>query len=669
MARRIDRWSAIAVSALLLAALFQPPAYAEDPAEGERWDTLIKVRSAGGVIASESLEASQAGLEVLKADGNAIDAAIATTFAIGVTRPEMCGIGGGGFLVYRGADGSTAALDFRETAPAAMHENTFNKASDGGATSERKPGIHNDRVASGHTVVGVPGVVAGMDEALKELGSGNLSLAQLIAPAERLAREGIYVSSNLAGWFVFDQIDPFRRIANYPESARLYGGRFVHTPFPYDRTGQREPDALRFKQLDYAKSLRQIMDHGPDAFYEQHDYPHPILPGLTTPSIGKLIVSDMATAEESAKLNPVLMAKTNGQPNDVGLIEAEDLANYEPKWKTPLRDRYRDHQVIAMPPPGAGMVAIEILNLLENFNLASFGHSSADHIHALAEAQKLAWADRKKYLADPDFPYDYDGDGTTESVPVDVLTSKRYAQQRVSEIDMGTAKSVSQYGHGTLTPPHGGSHTTHLSVIDRDGNAAAITCTLNSPFGSGVIAPGTGFFLNNELADFDWTWEGITPANAPGDGKRPASSMSPTIVVKAEQPVLVTGGAGSTAIILGVVQNILNVVDFNLDIFHAIDAPRVDGAGFTFTSCGERLMIEHLRIADEFEAELTDRGHDICRLRGQQGSYADFPLIASAGTDPVTGERLAVSDPRALWTSPADQRVERDDQGPVGEKD
>lgn len=655
------------------------------PPEGSKFADLDKVRTAGGVVVSESPQASQAGINVLNAGGNAVDAAIATTFAIGVTRPEMCGIGGGGFLVYRGADGSTAALDFREAAPAAMDQNTFNQASSGGSTNKLKPGIHSAGI--GHTVVGVPGVVAGMDEAFQRLGSGNLEFAELIADAERYAREGIKVSNNVQFSYFFDATFFGAHLYNYPETVRIYGPGWAHGPTTYpfaeDPTAPGEPaEAAAFKQEDYAKSLRQIMEHGAEAFYEVRDFPVSRGQGRPKggpPSIGKLLVRDMASAEEKGKLNPVLLARTNGQPNDVGLIDAKDLASYEPIWRTPLVGQYRDHEVITMPPPSGGMVVLETLNLLENFDVASFGHSTTDHIHALAEAQKLAWADRNEYLADPDFEYDFDGNGVSEPVPTEFLTSKEYAQQRAAEIDMSggpdTARSVSQYGPGTLTPSEEGTNTTHLSVIDKDGNAASVTCSLEAYFGSGVVAPGTGFLLNSQLTDFDRTWpEGqAAPANAPAGGKRPRSSQSPTIVVKDGHPVLVTGGAGGATIPGGVVQQVLNVVDFDLDIFRAIDAARVDSVGYP--NCAPKLMIESRRIDDAVEAELVERGHTLCPIREAPASvvvpfygvsvvapsdYAGLPLIASAGTDLFTGERLGVSDPRAL-------KRDNYDQGPMGQ--
>lgn len=662
---RRPRLSRRVVSALLLAlclsvGLMPQAALAGHPEEGGRFFLFDEfdeqVRTPGGVVVSESAQASKAGLDVLDDGGNAVEAAIATTFAIGVTRPEMCGIGGGGFLVYRGADGTTAALDFRETAPERMNQYTFNEGE--GRTDTVSQGIHNE--LSGHTVVGVPGVVAGMDEALNELGSG-MSLRRLIAPAEKYAREGIRVTNSLQSWM----LSFADRLANYPETARIYGGRFVHGPIAYnpvrekvaevpgDPTAPGEPaGAAAFKQEDYAKSLQLIMEHGRDAFYKVGDYPHPILgAALPQPSIGKLIVEDMATAKQQGEINPVLLAKTDGMPNDIGLITKEDLESYEPVWRTPLVSHYRDHEVISMPPPAGGMVVTEILNLLENFDLSSFGHSTADHIHALAEAEKLAWADRAAYLADPDF----------ENVPVPLVTNKGYAKQRAREIDMGEAKTVAQYGDGTLPPPDRGTHTTHISVIDRDGNAVAVTCSLELPFGSTVVAPGTGFVLNGQLDDFDWTWGNdlSAPANAPAGGKRPRSSMSPTIVVEDGQPLLVTGGAGGPTIIGGVVQNIVNVIDFGLDIWHAMDAARVDSValpGSAPDTCAVgSLAVEQPRISGSVLETLNLRGHTIClagRTDARNLGYANLPVIQSAGTDLLTEERLGASENR----QPADNQ-------------
>jgi gamma-glutamyltranspeptidase/glutathione hydrolase len=701
---RIRRFARAAVAALttlgtvaVTQALDSPAA----PPEGERYSKLRLVRTTGGVVSSVSAQASAAGIEILDRGGNAMDAAIATTFAIGVTRPDYCGPGAAGHLVYRAADGTVAALDFREAAPQAMGPNTFNLAFDGkGPTNQLRPGAHRVDGGSGHLTVGVPGMVAGMDAAYRSFGSGTLRFDQLIAPAEKLARDGIMVTSGLTGNLIAFQ----PKFANYPESARLYGGSFAFSSASFQTLEQTSP--LVFRQAEYADSLLQIMAHGRDAFYKVEEYDDPILGSLRkVPSIGKLIVEDMKTAFDEGQRNPVLLARTAGEPNDIGLITALDLLNYQAKWKAPLVGQYRNHQVITMPPPASGMTVLEILNLLEHFKLADFGHSSADHLHVLAEAQKLAWADRLEYLADD-----------IATARVDLLTSKGYAQQRGREIDLANAKSIQDYGGArAIGAAPEGANTTHLSVIDSDGNAAAITCSLNAPFGSGVIAKGTGFFLNNELLDFDVCWQdaGVRPPddeddcraqgfppNAPGPGKRPRSSQSPTIVVKGGMPVLATGGAGAQSVPMGVVQNIVNVVDFGMDIFHAIDAPRMDAAAANAwwaamdpippnpdfepqENCASQILdhsylaLEHVRMSDEVLQELADdpatdvregRGHRLCLVDWRDG-YVGLPLLHSAGTDLRTGERLAVADPRAfqidVFRTPL---AYYDDQGPAGQQ-
>lgn len=662
---QMKKLSSFVVIFVLLTTI--PVAHASE--ESTRYDKLDKIATAGGVVVSDSSQASQVGIDILRDGGNAVDAAIAMTFATGVTRPDTCGLGAGGHLVYRGADGTFAALDFRERAPRAMQQNTFNMASEGGSANELRPGAHGVDGGTGHMIVGVPGVVAGMNEALEKLGSGEFKLADLIAPAEIYAREGIKVTFQLQA----SLLGANGKFENYPESRRLYYQKQIqHGPFAYAPLGLEDPTV--FKQEEYAKSLALIMKYGHKAFYRVAQYKE-------GPSVGKLIVEDMANAETEAKTNPVLLADTAGTPNDIGLITAKDLSSYEAIWKTPLVGNYRDHEVIAMPPPAGGMVGLEILNLLENFDLASFEHSSADHLHVMAEAQKLAWADRLAFLADPDF----------ESVPTELLTSEDYARQRASEIDMTRAQSIDDYASGhAVGSSNEGTDTTHLSVIDRDGNAVAVTCSLETPFGSGVIAKGSGFFLNSTLGDFDWSWDtDRPPANAPAGGKTPRSAQSPTIVVKDDQPLLVTGGAGGPTIILGVVQNIVNVVDFGMDVFHAIDAPRMDAANAHWwrfamdgtDDCGSKdlteshLALEHNRIDDAVEMELEalppdGRGHELCLVDSSDG-YVNIPLIQNAGTDLSTGEHVAVSDPRGFWvdTFGVPGLNYYTDQGPMGQEE
>jgi gamma-glutamyltranspeptidase/glutathione hydrolase len=553
---RVRRSLLVGPVALLLAI---SPAFA---GQGSRFRPAVTSR--GGVIATESMPAAQVGLEVLNSGGNAVDAAVATVFAIGVSRPQSCGIGGGGFMVYRSASGATAALDFRETAPAAVNPQTF-----------QGDGIY--RQFTGHKTVGVPGTVAGLHAALTRFGT--ISWADAIAPAESLARNGTVVDEPLHTAMEQNQ----QRLKMFPAAADIYlvGGE---TPYPVGST---------LVQRDYADSLALIAEQGPKAFYEGE--------------IAELIVEDM----EGSREDPVA-------PGDEGLMTADDLAAYEVKWRTPLIGKYRGHRVIAMPPPTSGGIAvIEMLNILEGFDIR-------------AEAQKIAFADRGQYVADPDF----------ENVPTRELISKRYAASRREEIERFRAKTYAPGNFGGSNDAEGADvefdrqvSTTHISVIDRWGNAVALTCTIEQEFGSAVVAPGAGFLLNNELTDFG----DPGTANEAEGGKRPRSSMSPTIVTLADSPVLVTGGAGGVRIIMGVMHAVVNTIDFKMDIAHALDAERMDAVR------GLPLEIEDARVSEADLAELERRGHQLIRL----GEYAIRPRVQAAA---AAKHRLreAVSDPRTV---------------------
>lgn len=521
------------------------------------------VTSARGVVASDHPLASAAGIAILNDGGNAMDAAVATVFAVGVVRPEMCGIGGGGFLVYRGADGVTAALDFREKSPGRGY--TFTRGlfdADSQAT-----------FGTGHNVIGVPGTVAGMAAAAERFGTR--PLAALLQRAIVLADEGFPVSPTTAA----HMSGTGNRMRLFPESARVY---LKADQRPYEAGEHLELD-------DYANSLRLIARDGRDAFYRG--------------AIAEAIVKDIQ------RLSPY--------PGDRGSMTLADLRDYQAVWRDPLIGTYRNHRVIAMPPPTSGGIAtIEALNILEGFDLAAFGQHSAHHLHVLAEAQKIAWADRNRYVADPAFV----------DIPA-ALTSKDYAARRRAEIDMRQARD---YGPAA---PESASHTTHVSVIDAEGNAVAVTCSIEQPFGSAVVAPGTGFLLNNQLTDFSEPGS----ANEPAPGKRPRSSTSPTIVVHRGRPVLVVGGAGGATIIMGAVQAVSNVADFHLDVAGALDAARIDARAY-----GSALAIEDARIAPEVMANLESRSHQLQRL----GEYAAVPIMNAAGIVPSTNQRQAATDPR-----------------------
>jgi gamma-glutamyltranspeptidase/glutathione hydrolase len=633
---------------VVLLSLIPSPAQAK---EGTRFREAVT--STEGVVASISDYASAVGVDVLDRGGNAIDAAVAMVFAVGVARPDFGGIGGGGFLLYRGADKRTAALDFREESPATPQFD---------ANVLAGPGMHHDTdnctlpFSSGHRVVGVPGVVAGMETALERYGSGRFTLGELITNggnnsrppyAYELARDGFAITWELTHWLFCEQ----NRLQYYPETRKTYG---------YNSGAG--PNGQPLVQADYARSLLLIAENGAEAFYQDAAFPDPIT-GLPRDSIARQIVADMTAAEQNASTNPNLLANAarwGGASNDKGFLKLSDFAAYEPIWRTPLKSTYRGHQIIAVPPPASGGVAaIEILNLLEGFPLGSeefdlntsleanadtsWAQSSANHLHLLAEAQKIAWADRHEYLADPDFRYDFDGDGDREPVPTKMLISKGYADQRRGEIDMGTASFGQE--PGSLE----GMHTNHLSVTDGEGNAVAVTTSLGGPFGSAVVAPGTGFPLGSEMEDFNMR-EPET-ANAPGPGKRPRSSQSPTIVVKDGQPVLVVGGSGGGAVPLGVVQMIVNVVDHGLSIAQAMDAERIETCAWTTGTTCSLLTIEAgegsstQRIPNAVLAELRSRGHTLNDL----GEYPDAtvpPILEAVGFNLATGRREAISDPR-----------------------
>jgi gamma-glutamyltranspeptidase / glutathione hydrolase len=565
--RRLPALLALLLLVLLLAGL--PTAHAR---EGSRFHAGVTGRL--GVVATESPAAARIGRQVLESGGNAVDAAVATVFALNVARPQSCGIGGGAFMVYRSRTGRTDTLDFRETAGAATTPTTFTG-----------PGLH--KTFTGHLTVGVPGVVAGMAAALDRYGTR--TLAGSIAPAERLARAGFRVPLSLQG----AAEDNAKRLATFPNTAALWlpGGEPIQ-------------QGTLLRQPELAATFRRIIRDGPDAFYRG--------------TIARQIVRDMRTPRP--------------QTRDAGLLTLQDFGAYRAVWRRPIAGTYRGRTVLGMPPPTSGGVAIqEMLNLLEGFDLRAAGRSSALADHLIAEAQKIAFADRGAYLADPGFV----------RMPLVGLVSKEYAALRRAEIDPNRAKTF-RAGSFALAPaaraagavetnPNGS--TTHVSVIDRRGNAVSLTCTIEQEFGSAVMAPGTGFILNNELTDFG----DPGTANAPAPGKRPRSSMSPEIVVQAGRPVLVAGGAGGARIIMGVLLPIIDTIDFGMTLPQAVDAERLDNQG------GAAINIEEARVDPAQLQALVARGHRLTR----EGEYGPRPRVQLAGIDPRTGVRTAVSDSRS----------------------
>ncbi len=566
------------LAGLAVAALAAVPSHA---VEGSRLHDAVSGRF--GVLATESPAAARAGRRILENGGNAVDAAVATAFAMGVARPQSCGLGGGGFLVYRSPTGKTAALDFRETAPAAFTNQTL-----------LPPGLH--KTFTGHLTVGVPGFVAGMNAVRARYGTQPLST--LIGPAEQLARQGFRVPTSMVGSLRANS----PRLKLFPAAAK----QFLHADGTELAIGE------KLVQPDLAATLRRIQRGGTRAFYRG--------------TIAKQIVADMQAPRPDT--------------GDPGLIRLDDLAAYRAKWRTPLTATYRSGQIIAMPPPTSGGIAIvEMLNILEGYDLAQLGQTAGQTVHLVSDAQRIAWADRNAYVADPDFV----------TQPTAQLTSQAYADTRRGEIDPfathafapGTPASARAAG-GDVNPQ---GSTTQISVIDRKGGAVSLTCTIEQEFGSAVVAPGTGFLLNNELTDFS----DPGTANEPGPGKRPRSSMAPTIVVRQGKPVLVTGGAGGARIIMGVLHSILGTIDFGQNLAQAADAQRFDDQG------SAKLEIEEERFAPETLTDLEARGYTLTRL----GEYGVRPRIQLAGLEPASGMASAVSDSRSDRGSLAARRAPR----------
>jgi len=490
-----------------------PPAPAPIIANAARF---LPVAARNGMVATQEKHATRVGVEILRQGGNAVDAAVAVGFAMAVTHPQAGNIGGGGFmLVHLAASNSTIAIDYRETAPAAMTRDVFLDEK-----GEADPKKSRDSALG----VGVPGTVAGLALAHERYGSGKFTLAQLIAPAIALARVGFAVEDDLA-----DSLPrALPRLARWPASAKIF--------LKGDGTPLGRGDTL--VQSELALSLQAIADAGPRTFYQ-----------------GSLAEKIVTAVKQSS-----------------GLMTLDDLKNYRAIERPVVRGTYRGYDIASMPPPSSGGVhLVQILNILEGFPLHDLGAESAATLHLLIEAMKPAYADRAEFLGDPAFV----------KVPLAGLVSKRYAAEQRKAIDPDRARPADTIKPGTPAA-YESDNTTHFSVIDRDGNAVANTYTLNFSYGLGLVADGTGILLNNELDDF--AAKAGAPnaygliggdANAPGPGKRPLSSMAPTIVSRDGRVVLVTGTPGGSRIITTVLQVILNVVDHRMNIAEAVAAPRI----------------------------------------------------------------------------------------------
>ncbi len=524
------------------------------------------------VVATEP-HAAEVGLDVLRAGGNAVDAAVAVGLALAVTHPSAGNLGGGGFMLIRLADGRSTFIDFRETAPAAASRDMYLDA-------EGEP--TRDSVV-GYRAAGVPGTVRGLAMALTRYGTRDWK--QMVRPARRLAQRGFPLAYGAAR-----SLRAGSRLALFPESKRIFldGGRFFEM-------------GDRFRQRDLAATFKRLEKRGPDEFY--------------TGETARLIAADM---------------ERNG-----GLITFDDLRDYQPTERRPLEGDYGDYRVLSAPPPSSGGAGvIQMLHMLEGSGYEQTGAGSAASIHFVAETMRRFFADRAEYFGDMDFA----------DVPLEELLEVDYAVGRRRTIDPDRATPSEQVRPGLATRPES-EDTTHYSVVDEQGNAVAVTYTLNGGYGSGVTAKGTGILLNNEMDDF--TAKPGTPnmfgllqseRNAIEPGKRPLSAMTPTIVLKDGKLFLVVGSPGGPTIINTVLETILNVVDFGMDIQQAVDFPR-----FHHQWMPDELRIERHGVSPDTLRLLEQRGHEI-RLMESQGRVMAIQVVDDglAGAADARSEGLAV---------------------------
>ena len=534
------------------------------------------VRAKHGIVASTNVVASQVGVDIMKRGGNAVDAAIAVAFALAVTHPAAGNLGGGGFMVIRLKNGKTTAIDYREMAPAAATRNIY---------LDKNGNLIQGEGGSlvGYRAAGVPGTVRGMELALKKYGSGKLTWSQLVEPARRLATEGFTVTNSLARSLRGN--DDY--LSQYAETKRIYlnNGKFYS-----------EGDL--FKQPDLGATFTRIQRMGPNEFYQ----------GETA----RMIAADM---------------KQNN-----GLMTLADLNGYVAKERQPVRGSYRGHEVISMPPPSSGgPVLIQMLNILEGYDLPKMEASSSERYHLMTEAMRRAFADRAEYMGDTDFV----------KVPVAGLIDKEYASKLRSSIALNRASTSAEVRAGTPAG-HESEDTTHFTVVDAEGNVVANTYTLNNSYGSAAVAKGTGILLNDEMDDF--AAKPGTPnmygliqgeRNAVAPKKRPLSAMTPTIVLRKDGSFWFTVGTpGGPTIINTVFCVITNVVDHGMNIQQAIDFPRIHHQWLP-----DELVFEPYGLSGDTQKALTGMGHKLGRARYL--GDAEGIMI-----EEKTGIRLGATDPR-----------------------
>jgi gamma-glutamyltranspeptidase/glutathione hydrolase len=542
-------------------------------------DSIHAVAAEHGMVVAQEKIAARIGGDILRQGGNAIDAAVATGFAMAVTYPRAGNIGGGGFMVIHSSErNEDVAIDYRETGPAAMTKDIF--------LSDGKP--DNAKSRDSALSIGVPGTVAGLALALDKYGSGKFTLSRLLQPAIALARDGFVITDDMADTASERQ----RRLTPWPASAKIFSRD--------DSTPLQEGD--RLVQPDLATTLTAIAEQGPRGFYE----------------------------------GPIAEKLAKGIQDAGGIMTSDDLKSYQAVIRTPVHGTYRGYDIVSMPVPSSGgTVLLEMLNILEGFPLNDMKQGSPASLHLLVEAMKRAYADRARYLGDPAFV----------DAPVVAMMSKDCAAKQRATIDPDRATAAADVLN--VKPLREGSNTTHYSVVDSMGNAVSNTYTLNFPYGVGLIPKGTGVLLNNELDDFTAAIGASNAfglvgfeANLPGPGKRPLSSMSPTIVLKDGKPVLVTGSPGGSRIISTVLQVIVDIIDYHMDVAAAVAAPRLH----------HQWMPDEVRIERGFPSDvlagLQARGHRTVEPMGQ--TSANTILVTSSGL-------LGAPDPRTRGAEAAPQ--------------
>ena len=516
------------------------------------------VHGKNGMVVSTNHHASRVGIDIMKMDGNAVDAAVAVGFALAVTSSSNGNIGGGGFMVTRFTNGKTFTLDYREMAPAKAHRDIY--------LDENKDVIEGKSLI-GHFASGVPGSVDGLLKAWRDHGSGNISRSQLLAPAIKLAEDGFDLSHYEANRFNQNK----RLLSQHPETKRIF-----------TRNDRKWEKGDIFYQKDLAETLKRIATDGRNGFYK----------GKTA----ELIVAEMTKVG--------------------GWMTFDDLDNYVSKYRDPIKGSFNEFDIISMGPPSSGgILLVHMLNMfneIENIDSAlpiDLSFNATNYIHVLTEIERRAYADRAEHLGDADF----------WNVPVDMLLSQSYAKERVSNIDLSRATSSQDVKYG-FSPIKESEETTHYSVVDKDGNAVSVTTTINYGYGSGVTITGGGFLMNNEMDDFS-SKPGVpnifgllgNEANAIEPMKRPLSSMTPTIILKHGKPYLILGTPGGATIITTVLQNILNVVKHNMNIKEAVSSPR-----FHSQWQPDVIYYEENTLTSAIIGALKSRGHHM-EIRGKIG--------------------------------------------------